>query len=744
MKFIAVCLCLAILGGSVVAVALSMYVVKETANDEELLNLDDLKLNYTSIVYYPSTNADGQEEWIEYKRLDSPIQNRIWVSWGDISENLTNAFVAIEDNTFWEHNGINFRRTVYAMLNEVSRALTGSYLRGNQQGASTITQQLIKNITDDDEDQGTAGYLRKIREIFRALALTNRYSRDTIFEAYLNTISLTGNIGGVEAGANRYFNKSVGDETNISEGKAPLTYAQCATIAGVTNNPTRFSPITNPEDHLVRRDRVLQNMYNYGYITEQELEEALAEPLTLYETVVAENAAVQSNNNYFVDTLINDLISDYMEQYNVERSVATNEVYNSGWRIYATVVPSLQETMEDVFNRAEYWAEYPIEEWVPRDSYRNVILNADGTEPEPKTIKTNAAGAIINYRGELCAVAGGLGAKTADRTLNRAVDSTRAVGSTMKMVATYPLALEYDRAWYSSTQIDMPYEGGTVIGDNGQPMDGWPRNYSGTYTRQPMTVEHAVAESINTVAVWYGSLVGVNDMFTFAQDTLEISSLTNDDRNLAPIVLGALSHGVSPYELAGAYMMYGNGGEFYSLHSYTSVEDSHGNVIMRPDVNNVQAISADTAYIGNRLLREVITKSYGTAVGMGVDEAGMDSIAKTGTTNDNKDIWLVGLTPYYVSSFWYGYDENEAMKRYVAGSRRHPGLNAWREIMNKEQADVTRYSVIDFPQEAFDNGDVVERMYCTVTGKIATAGCPQSRGYYKKDLNVGTCLAHGG
>ncbi|MEG1872751.1 MAG: transglycosylase domain-containing protein, partial [Ruthenibacterium sp.] len=643
-----------------------------------------IKLTFTSIVYYKNINASGQEEWLEYQRLDSPEQNRIWVDWANIDKNLQNAFVAIEDQTFWTHGGVNYKRTIYAMLNEVAKKLTGSYLRGTQQGASTINQQLIKNLTGDDEDTGTASYLRKFREIFRALALHNRFSKDTIFEAYLNTISLTGNIGGVQAGANRYFNKHVGEADCIEHGEQPLTIAECASIAAITKNPTSFSPISNPEQHLVRRNKVITNMFEQGYITAEQRDEALATPLKLYETVVAEDAAKQSNNSYFTDTLINYLVKDYMTQNNVDKPTALNWVYNSGLRIYATVVPTLQTEAEDVFNRGEYWNPDPIENYQPKDNKGNIILNADGTEPEPKTITTNAAGAIINYKGELCAVVGGLGAKTADRTLNRAVDSLRAVGSTMKGVAVYPLAIEYDLATFSKTQIDTPLKD-PVIGDDGKPKTGWPRNYNPGYTNSAMTTWEAVKDSVNTIAVWFGKLVGPNEMYTFAHDTLEISSLVNDDRDLAPMVLGALTHGMSPYALAGAYMMYGNGGQFYSLHTYTSVEDSTGKEVMKPDVNRVQAISEDTAFIMNRLLREVMVS--GTGVGMSADKAGMDSIGKTGTTNENKDIWFVGLTPYYVSSFWYGYDENEPMKHYVAGSRRHPGLRAWQEIMNTEQAD---------------------------------------------------------
>ncbi len=736
-KFIAVCICLGIITASTIAIMLSLYIVEATAGDDALLDLENLKLAYTSFIYYKDVNEQGQEEWVLYQSLDSPEENRVWVDWHNIDDNLKNAFVAIEDETFWTHQGINIRRNVYAILNEVSYTLTGSYLRGGQEGASTITQQLIKNITDDTEDEGTAGYLRKIREIFRALALSNRYSRDTIFEAYLNTISLTGNIGGVQAGANRYFNKYVGTEDCIENGVEPLTIAEAATIASITKNPTAYSPLTNPEQHIARRNSVIWNMYDQGYISKGEYEDAIEEPLTIYEEIVDEDAANQTNNSYFTDALINEVVEDYVEQKGVTQEEAYDWLYSGGVRIYSTLVPTLQTTMEDVFYRGEHWPAYEQEYYPPGYVAEPT---EDGSEPEPNMIRTQAAGAFVNYDGELVAVVGGLGAKTADRTLNRGTDMERAIGSTIKGVTVYPLAIEYDIAHYSSTRLDTPF---TIESTNaeGKP-SGWPRNYEGTYTYGPNTVYDAFRDSRNTIAVWLGSDVGVNEMFTFLTSTLEVDSLVDpDDRNHAPMSLGSFSTGMSPYDLAASYMMNGNGGQFISPHSYTSIEDVYGNVVLTPDINRVQAISEDTSYIMSRLLREVMVT--GTGAGMSADEAGMESIGKTGTTNEDKDIWFVGMTPYYVGAFWFGYDENEPMLGYyIAGASRHPGIKAWREIMNTEQADVEKYPVIEFPQEALESGDVVTMRFCQSSGAAAGAACPSAVGYYKKDTVLGTCVVN--
>lgn len=728
-KFIAVCICLGIIGASVAAVALSMYVVKVTENDATLLDLQNLELSYTTIIYSREETESGQEEWVEYARLTSASEDRIWVDSSAISDNLKNAFIAIEDHDFYNHPGFNFKRTVYAFLNEVSRMVTGSYLRGNMQGASTIEQQLIKNITDDDESTGIDGYMRKVREIFRAIALDNRYSKEEILEAYLNTIGLTGNIAGVEAGANRYFDKHAGDAENVAEGKEPLTLAECASIAAITNAPTKYSPITNPEDHLARRDQILYEMWQQGYITEDQYNAAIAEPLHLAETIVDPDAAQQSNNSWFTDTLIEEVIDDLMEQKGMTLEEANDYLYSGGLRIYSTVVPSLQQKMEDAFAAKTYWPAGTIENY---DSGR---VDEEGN-PILETIETNAAGATINYKGELCAVVGSLGQKEGDRLQNLAT-TPRAVGSTMKGVAVYPLAIENNIATFSSTQLDAPLEN-AVFDEEGKPVKGWPTNVD-TWTNTNYTVYQAIKVSKNTIAARWGQQVGLSEMYEFAHDTLEIDTLDeNDAVSLSSLTLGGNSYGISPYQLAGAYMMYGNGGMFYSLHSYVSIEDYKGDVVLEPDINRVQAISEDTAYIMNRLLRGVMESGGGT--GAGYSTKRFDTIGKTGTTNDKKDIWFVGLTPYYVSAFWYGYTQNEPMSWYQ--HYMHPGLKVFKAVMDDEFSDEEKYPDLDWPEPP--EGSVVTRTFCMESGSIAGPSCPSTHtGYYKADyLPSATCTIH--
>lgn len=726
MRFIASCLCVCIILGSVAAVAVSLYVVKETQGDSDLLDLTQLELAYTTIIYSQQINDQGQPEWVEYQRLQSPEENRIWKPLNEISPYIQHAFVAVEDENFYTHPGFSFKRTVLAAINEVFRKLTGSYLTGSQLGASTIEQQLIKNITGEDESSGIEGYARKVKEIFRAIALDNRFSKEEILEAYLNTIGLTGNTAGVEAGANQYFGKSAAD----------VTIAEAASIAAITKNPSRFNPYTNPEEHLKRRDDIILFMQQQGYITQAEAEAAWATPLNLVEKTTDENAAVQTDYSWFTDYLIEEVIADLVEANPLNRDdwnreAANDYLHNGGLRIYATVDPEVQSVMENVWLEGKYWEPMPIENY------------DDPNDPDdtPRTITTQAAGVVINYKGELVGVAGGLGQKTENRGFNRGTGMTRQVGSTMKAVAAYPLGIDMDLINYSSVLMDDYFP---IPDGKGGTRTDWPSNWSGRYSHSMTTVYEALKQSLNTVAVRVGDWVTPRTMFEFARETLGITTLDeNSDIDLAPMVLGATTTGLSPYELAGAYMMYGDGGRMTSLHSYTSVRDYQGNEILEKDIVTTQAIGEEAAYIMNRLLHSVLFDRGGTAYGIHPDANVMDSIGKTGTTNDNKDVWFVGLTPKYVMATWYGYDQNEPMDDYNSyyiyknkGSQKgHPGASAFAEVMDTIQADLSEEEIVEW-----EKPDSVEiGAFCTISGDIPTDGCPRGTGYYKTGVQRGVC-----
>lgn len=769
-SFIGCMLCLCIMAASVGGVLLSMYIVQVTADDGETLDLDNQKNRQTSIIYDINGN--------EYASL-SRNENRIWRELSAMPENLQNAVIAIEDKNFRTEPGINLKGTIGAALN----AFTGNRIWGTNRGASTLEQQLIKNLTGDSEQDN----MRKVREIFRALGLDNKYSKETILEAYLNTIPLTGIIHGMEAGSIEYFGKHVED----------LTLAECATLASITKNPTKYNPATNPEELIKRRNHVLYEMYTQGYITEAEFNAAKAETVTLTEkTSTTENATRSSSNSWFTDALYTQLLSQLQEDLNYTADEAKELIFSGGLRIYSTVDPKVQEGVEKtMYNEDDLipalWHEEPVclrdypadsSSWdevqyddatglpITKDGYavygqEAIPVYADeegttlkmGTSTDPdypndttvylcvyEKVRTQAAMAIVDYSGNILAIGGGIGEKKYDLGFNRAT-SPHQTGSTMKPIGAYALALDYKLINYSSQILDSPYysaEDKKVLKDQyigvmspfseaaqsrSDVWRAWPTNYGGAGGQgNPMLVYDALQQSYNTVAVWVGDMVGVDYLYNFVHDTLECSYISaENDMDLGPLVLGSQSSGLTVVQLAGAYTMF-NTGTFTTPHYYTEITDYQGNMILDNNkyINTTQAISADTAYIMNRMMWNVLHSRKGTAYGKAPDGE-MDSVAKTGTTSNYKDYTFAGLTPYYVTAIWWGCDRPTEMDTLgKAGKNASPIQYAWKALMEDLQADL--------PVKEFAKGEnVVEKHFDTSTGAIISSG--GSVGYYTED-----------
>lgn len=769
-SFIGCMLCLCIMAASVGGVLLSMYIVQVTADDGETLDLDNQKNRQTSIIYDINGN--------EYASL-SRNENRIWRELSAMPENLQNAVIAIEDKNFRTEPGINLKGTIGAALN----AFTGNRIWGTNRGASTLEQQLIKNLTGDSEQDN----MRKVREIFRALGLDNKYSKETILEAYLNTIPLTGIIHGMEAGSIEYFGKHVED----------LTLAECATLASITKNPTKYNPATNPEELIKRRNHVLYEMYTQGYITEAEFNAAKAETVTLTEkTSTTENATRSSSNSWFTDALYTQLLSQLQEDLNYTADEAKELIFSGGLRIYSTVDPKVQEGVEKtMYNEDDLipalWHEEPVclrdypadsSSWdevqyddatglpITKEGYavygqEAIPVYADeegttlkmGTSTDPdypndttvylcvyEKVRTQAAMAIVDYSGNILAIGGGIGEKKYDLGFNRAT-SPHQTGSTMKPIGAYALALDYKLINYSSQILDSPYysaEDKKVLKDQyigvmspfseaaqsrSDVWRAWPTNYGGVGGQgNPMLVYDALQQSYNTVAVWVGDMVGVDYLYNFVHDTLECSYINaENDMDLGPLVLGSQSSGLTVVQLAGAYTMF-NTGTFTTPHYYTEITDYQGNMILDNNkyINTTQAISADTAYIMNRMMWNVLHSSKGTAYGKAPDGE-MDSVAKTGTTSNYKDYTFAGLTPYYVTAIWWGCDRPTEMDTLgKAGRNASPIQYAWKALMEDLQADL--------PVKEFAKGEnVVEKHFDTSTGAIISSG--GSVGYYTED-----------
>ena len=769
-SFIGCMLCLCIMAASVGGVLLSMYIVQVTADDAETLDLDNQKNRQTSIVYDINGN--------EYASL-SRNENRIWRELSAMPENLQNAVIAIEDKNFRTEPGINLKGTIGAALN----AFTGNRIWGTNRGASTLEQQLIKNLTGDNEQDN----MRKVREIFRALGLDNKYSKETILEAYLNTIPLTGIIHGMEAGSIEYFGKHVED----------LTLAECATLASITKNPTKYNPATNPEELIKRRNHVLYEMYTQGYITEAEFNAAKAETVTLTEkTSTTENATRSSSNSWFTDALYTQLLSQLQEDLNYTADEAKELIFSGGLRIYSTVDPTVQAGVEKtMYNEDDLipalWHEEPVclrdypadsSSWdevqyddatglpITKDGYavygqEAIPVYADeegttlkmGTSTDPdypndttvylcvyEKVRTQAAMAIVDYSGNILGIGGGIGEKKYDLGFNRAT-SPHQIGSTMKPIGAYALALDYKLINYSSQILDSPYysaEDKKVLKDQyigvmspfseaaqsrSDVWRAWPTNYGGVGGQgNPMLVYDALQQSYNTVAVWVGDMVGVDYLYNFVHDTLECSYINaENDMDLGPLVLGSQSSGLTVVQLAGAYTMF-NTGTFTTPHYYTEITDYQGNMILDNNkyINTTQAISADTAYIMNRMMWNVLHSRKGTAYGKAPDGE-MDSVAKTGTTSNYKDYTFAGLTPYYVTAIWWGCDRPTEMDTLgKAGKNASPIQYAWKALMEDLQADL--------PVKEFAKGEnVVEKHFDTSTGAIISGG--GSVGYYTED-----------
>ena len=692
--------------GSVAAVWLASYLVDATKEDDRFLNLNDVKLAYTTILYAEDPANPGQ--YVEYHRLRNDTENRVWVDLDKIPQDVIDAFIAIEDKDFYNHKGINIKRTIAAAINEY----TPIKLFSSRQGASTITQQLVKNLTEDMDVEGMGGLFRKLREIFRAWTLEKNYSKDMILEAYLNTLRLSGQLGGVQAGANVYFDKDIGD----------VTLAQAASIAAITNAPTYYSPIANPENNVERRDYILYLMLENEMITQEEYDEAIAEELV----VVTDHETVASSDttSYFTDMVIDQVIADLQTELGMTAGEATSYIYSGGLRIYTTVNPIIQKAMEEEF--------VTDGETFGGTNYKETVVKDEATG-EQRIIYPQAAMATIDYDGKIVGVVGGLGEKTADRSLNRAVDSVRPVGSTMKPIGAYAPAIDMGYINYSTGLPDMPFK--KIKDPKTEEERDWPRNYvgEGIYEEINIPVVHAIERSLNTIAVWAVDMLGPENAYDFLTNTLNISSLVPADIDHGPMALGSLSYGISPLEMAAAYAMFGNGGVYTTPYCYTTVETAQGDIILEKQVTTVQAISKDTAYIMNRALRQVIVGERGTASGVGGPNR-MESVGKTGTTSDDMDHWFIGLTPYYCSAGWWGYDEQIPL---TVNYRKHPPTLAWKNVMNIAQADL-EYK--NFPTSS----SVITLTYCKDTGDLATESCPnQATGYYTEDNKPATtCYMH--
>ncbi len=585
-------------------------------------NIKNMEMNMTSVVY--AKNYDG--EWEEYHRIHGE-ENRLWVSIDKIPQHLIDAFIAIEDETFYDHSGINWKRTFGAIGNMLFK------FDDTEFGGSTITQQLIKNVTGDKGHNAT----RKLREIVRALIIDKKLSKKQVLEAYLNTIALGNGICGVQVAANYYFNKDVSE----------LDVLESAAIAAITKNPSKYNPVTGMKENKKRRNLVLEKMRENDLISVDGLLEVYDEDIEL--DVSQKENLDPVINDYFIDTLIQQLTEDLMEEYDCSESMASTMIYNGGLKIYATVNADVQEKMEKVYENVDRY------------------FYLKGKNLQGERVHAQSGMTIMNYTGGIVGIVGGAGEKTVNRGLNRAYNIPQQPGSTMKPIGVYALAVEKGLIHYSSKVVDEPIPHYTPDGKPG------PKEWYGEY-RGTMTVDYAIRKSANTIPVILLQKLGVKDSYNFLTKKLGLKYLTKDDKNLSSLALGGCVYGMTPTESAAAYAIFGNGGLYYEPTTYTKVKNVEGDTVLKYKSKGKKVISEETATIMNRLLQGVVYGSEGTGGGI-AGYSGMKAYAKTGTSSESNDLWMVAGTPYYVGSVWYGFDLRQTVNSTSAAA------TIWRDVM---------------------------------------------------------------
>lgn len=630
-------------------------------------NLSTMNLNLSSTVYY--IDGDGNPQ--RYEQFVA-AENRIWTSIDRVPDNLKKAFIAIEDQRFEKHHGVDIKRTGGAVLNYIFKG-NSSY------GGSTITQQLVKNITNDKKRTKS----RKIREMLRAIVLESKMSKEQILELYLNTIYLGHGANGVEAAANVYFSKSVSE----------LNLAESACIAGITQYPTLYDPIVNPENNETKRKTVLKKMSELGYISTDEYEKAVSEKLK-FKTGKIEESATQS---YFLDNLYEVLLDDLVEKGYTEQ-FAANMIYNGGLKIYSTVDPEIQSIMEETF---EDDSSFPSVGGSVKPQCAMVIS-------DPKT-------------GQVKGIVGGRGQKEGNRVLNRATQTTRQPGSSIKPLAVYGPAVDLG--------IITP---GTTVDDSHLEIDGWEPKNSDKRFRGYVSVKNALAFSYNIPAIRILEEVTVDKSYHYLKDKLHMDTVVSkvtkngkvySDKNLSSLALGGLTEGVTVMEMNSAYCTFANEGVYVEPSVYTKVYDADGRVLLEKDPQTNRAYSKETAYIMNTLLEGVV--EFGT--GSGAQIANMDTCGKTGTSDNTKDRWFIGYTPYYTGSVWFGYDVQKTIS--TGGN---PALNVWKKIMTQIHKPLSA--------KHFTMPSGVEKLtVCTNTGKKPSASCSRVTVYANKEFALEQC-----
>lgn len=622
----------------------------------------------TTKLYF--TNEAGASVELESQRLYG-LENRIFIGMENIPQHVCDAFVAIEDHRFWEHDGIDLYRTGGAVLNFIIPS-------GGSFGGSTITQQLIKNLTG--EDQVTVR--RKLTEILRAVELERSVPKNRILELYLNTVYLSQGCYGIETASEKYFGKSASD----------LTVAEGASLAAIIRYPTRYDPLVNPENNVGRRNIILARMNELGYLSDELYRSAVQSELELKITRQEKKGA---KNTWFTDCVIEQVIKDLCEKKGLSRSAASDLIYGGGLTIYTTMDAQMQEMLE---------AFYLDPSNFPRSN--------GGESPQSSAV-------IMDKNGAVKAIVGGRGEKNSDRILCLATGMPRSPGSVIKPVSVYAPALDGGLITWASVFDDVP----VTFTKTGSGYSMWPKNNPRIYAGLT-TVNQAIKISTNTVSVRVLEKFGYENSFAFLRDKAGISTLVErrksengtylSDIAPAPLALGATSDGVSLLEMTAAYSMFSNGGICSRAHFYTNVYDKNGTLLLSHDGEGVQAISSDSADIMTRMMQNV-TDAGGTASCITLKNR-TEVAGKTGTSNSNTDRWFIGYTPNLLCGVWYGFKDARDIGYYKA----NPAAQIFDGVMAKA---LTFVPSDEYETKFTHSPNVVSCLYCKDSGLLPSKAC---------------------
>ncbi len=680
LKILLITLSVLAVAGTVVGIAFAIYVDRyvEKSIDEELFYVVGSD-SQTKIFYYEyedRLNRVGEAVELTEEELYGGYRCK-YKSYDQIPNDLKNAFISIEDKRFETHRGVDWFRTVTAGINYYLK-FSDSY------GGSTITQQLIKNVTDEDD----YSFQRKIQEIFWALDLETKMDKKEILGLYLNIINLSQGCYGVGAAAEYYFSKDVSE----------LTLSECACIAAITNSPTYYDPLRNPENNDRRRSLILSQMYELGYITEQEYLDAKQESIVLN---IDRNSDDGKINSWYVDMVVEDVMNDLMSEYGYSRSMASLIVYTGGLEIYTVMDKDIQKTLE------EYYSDVG-----------NFSGKAGAEIPQSSMI------VIDSKTGDILGVAGAVGEKSGNRIQNYATYTVRPAGSVIKPLSTYAPALESGLITWATVYDDTPVNFGNYNLDASkgkivEPVP-WPKNSNGIY-RGLTNINHAIEHSVNTVTVKVLEDLGLEASFDFLYNKLKMRSLivskTLDDgsvisdKDYAALALGQFNYGVTVREVTAAYSIFANDGIYNDYRSYYEVTDASGEAILENKYHGEAVISEENADIMTLMLENVVKNGTATDITL---QKKVECAGKTGTTQNKYDTWYIGYTPEYIAGVWFGYEYPKALTDFSGNKC----IGIWDDVMWE------LYEKNKISQEGFDiSGNIEEREYCVDSGKAVTSAC---------------------